>query len=293
MNMSRTIAVTLPGGYWVDGECFRGAEIRALTGEDEAFLLESGDSLLPAHRTTALLARCVARLGSAIPVTSDAIRQLTVGDREALLLHLRRLTFGDSLRCVLGCPEPECGERMDLELRTGDFLLPPYPRRNPRTEIRLRENGETYRIRFRLPTGGDQEAVADLALTDVEAASDLLLRRCVESVTASDGDAVRIEDLSTIKTRRLPAVMAELDPQAEIALNMVCPSCGHNFSTVFDTGDFFYRELRGRTRNLHREVHLLAFYYHWSESEILAMTSKRRQLYLSLLAEALSEGGRG
>ncbi|HEX7048849.1 MAG TPA: hypothetical protein VF188_01455 [Longimicrobiales bacterium] len=42
---------------------------------------------------------------------------------------------------------------------------------------------------------------------------------------------------------------------------------------------------------LYREVHHLAFHYHWSEAEILAMTRSKRQRYLSLLAQHLEAAG--
>jgi hypothetical protein len=42
--------------------------------------------------------------------------------------------------------------------------------------------------------------------------------------------------------------------------------------------------------SLYREVHLLAFYYHWTESEILSLTRSKRQRYLALLAGHLERG---
>ena len=287
--MSSAATITLPGGFWLDGVRHQEAELWPLTGDDETFSLETGESLLPAQRTTALLARCLTSLGPLTPVTPEAVRHLTVGDREALLLHLRRLTLGDHLLCVLSCPEPDCGEKMDLELAVSDLLLPPYPRMQERYETVVTENGVATRVRFRPPTGADQEAAAGLALSDPQAAADLVLRRCVESVIAEDDDDVPIEDWPPAVARQIPAIMAELDLHAELVLNLTCPVCGHAFSAIFDTAAYFFQELANRTKHLYREVHLLAFYYHWSEAEIMAMTASKRHRYLHLLAEALAE----
>jgi hypothetical protein len=270
----------------------------SFVGEDEAFLLDAGSALPPAQRTTALLARCLTRLGPLTPtqeaqrLTPDAVRDLTVGDREALLLHLRRLTLGNRLQCVLSCPDAACGERMDLDLRVSELLLPPYPHPQPWHETTVRENGTYYRVRFRLPTGADQEAVASLARHDAQAAADLLLRRCVDSVSAEDDIDQGAEDWPPAVARRLPAIMADLDPQAALMLNLTCPVCGYAFSVLFDTAAYFFQEISGRLDQLYREVHLLAFYYHWSEAEIMGMTTRKRQRYLDLLTEALMEGGR-
>ena len=285
--MDGTTTIKLPGGLWLDGACHREAGLRSLNGQDEVFLLERGESLLPARRTTALLARCLTHLGPLDRVATGTAAALTVGDREALLLHLRRLTLGERLRCVLACPEPDCGERMDLDLRVSDLLLPPYSHTQEWYETTITENGSNYSVRFRLPAGADQEAAATLAGSDPQAAADLLLRRCVEHAATEDGQPV--EDLPVAVIDRLPTIMSRLDPQAELMLNATCPVCDHAFTSLFDAATYLFQELDGRARHLYREVHSLAFYYHWSEAEIMGMTARKRHLYLDLLAEALTE----
>ena len=268
--------VTLPGGLWLGGVHHRQAELLPVAGADEVLLAEERFAS-PARRVTRLLGRCVrriGRIGGLEPVGEETVRALTVGDREALLLHLRRLTLGEVMPCVLACPD--CGEKLDLDLRVGDLLLPPYAEVRPSWETVV-EGG--YRVRFRLPTGADQEAAADCVDRDgAEAAEALLLRRCVESA----------EDWPAAVAREVPARMAELDPQAEISLDLACPACGRRFSALFDTASYFLGELAGDPARLFRQVHSLALHYHWSEPEILALTPRRRRMYLDLLAEAVS-----
>ncbi len=283
--------VTLPGGYWLDGLCHRVAELRSLTGDDEVFLLDVDESLFPAQQVTALLARCLISLGSLQLITGEVVRSLTVGDREALLLHLRRLTLDDRLQCVLNCPNSVCGEKMDLDLRVGDLLLLPYPHSQEWHEITLNEGSTSYQVCFRLPTGADQEASANLAQTDLQTATNLLLRRCVKWVTQGE-QPEPLDELPAAVEQQLPALMAELDPQAELMLNLNCPVCQHRFSALLDTATYFFQELSRQVRNFYWDVHLLAFHYHWSEAEIMAMPPRRRHLYLDLLADALTEGGR-
>jgi hypothetical protein len=281
------MSMTLPRGHWIDGVCHRDARLRPLAGEDEAFLCEAGESLLPAQTTTELLARCLIRLGPLEDVTPDTVRSLTVGDREALLLCLRRLTLGDRLQCVLRCPDPGCGEKMDLDLKTDDLLLPPYAGNDKYHELTVSDDGVSYTVRFRPPTGADAEAVAPLALTDPRAAADELLSRCVESVHREDGQPVDV--LPSVVSETLPARLSEIDPQAELMLNLACPECQKDFSALLDAGGYFFQEIAAGIRRLYRDVHLLAFYYHWSEAEIMGMTCKKRQRYLDLLSVALAE----
>lgn len=286
--MTDPVAATIPGGAWVNGARCCEARLRALTGQDQAFLMEEAPSLLPAQWTTEVLARCLTRLGPCEPVTRDGVRSLTVGDREALLLHLRRLTAGDRLQCVLTCPFPDCGEKLDLDLKVADLLVPPYCGAREKYEVWVRDPDAAYRVCFRLPTGFDQEAAAVLARTDSSAAVGLLLRRCVESIVSADGAAV--EGFPEALLDPLSATMADLDPQAEITLRITCPACGGAFAAVFDTANYLFQELQAGMRHLDHEVHLLAYHYHWSPSEILGMSAQRRGRYLQLLEEELSRG---
>ena len=288
------VEVTLPGGLEADGSWHRQAWLRPLVGRDEVFLAEQADELPPAARTTALLARCLRRLGPLAPVPTAATRALTVGDREAMLLHLRRLTLGERLSCVLACPDPACGEKLDLDLRVTDLLVPPYPRPAALHEAVVDgEAGESYRVRFRLPTGADQEAAVPLAADDPAAAADFVLRRCVVGLEGPDGNERPADELPPAVAAALQRLMAELDPQAEIVLELTCPACETSFVAPFDAADYLARELARRRGDLYREVHLLAFYYHWRETDILAMTGRKRRLYLELLSEALRAGGSG
>jgi hypothetical protein len=282
--------ITLPGGCWIGGTRHREAGLRPINGSDEDFLLDAGSLLPPAHRTTALLARCLERLGPAGPVTPETVRSLTVGDREALLLHLRLLTLGDRLQGVVDCPNSDCGEKMDLDLKVGDLLLPPYEDCRRSYEAEVADNGSDYRVHFRLPTGADQEDVVVAARTDPQAAAELLLHRCVESVTG--GDEEPVETLPPAVADRISDVMSGLDPQAELTLSLTCPACDHTFLAPFDAASYLFQELDGRVKRLYREVHLLAFYYHWSEAEIIDMPDRKRRLYLELLEEALAEEAR-
>jgi hypothetical protein len=256
-------AATLPHGLWADGVRRCDAELRPLTGADEEFLLDAGSSLLPAERTTALLERCLLRLGPHAPAGAEQVRSLVVGDREALLLQLRRLTLGDRLLCVATCPA--CGEQLDVELRVGDLLLEPYGD--------APERHEGLGVVYRAVTGADQEAGARLARDDLAAAERAVLGRCVEAGELTDAVA-----------RDLPALLADADPQAQLVLRTACAACGEGFAVDLDVGAYLERELAGERDALYREVHVLASHYHWSEAELLALTPAKRRRYLGLVA---------
>jgi len=288
--MNAEVAVTLPGGTWHGERRVREAVIRPLRGRDEAFLAETAAVCLPVEWATALLTRCVERIGPVDEFVPQFVDGLTVGDREALLLHVRRATFGETISCALDCPVPACAERLEWDLHIEDLLQPPYAKAEPFYEEALHgETGEAWTVRFRLPTGADQKATASTAIEDPEVAADKILLRCVESVTTKDGKHVPDAEWLASVRACLPERILDLDPQAELTLTLTCPVCGHIFTALLDAADYFFREVDRRGRSLYEEVHQLAYHYHWSEGEIMSMGPRTRRRYLELLADTLGE----
>ena len=286
--MPAGVAFTLPHGVRAGSEWTRDARLHALTGAEEEFLAEEGATLAPAERTTELLARCVDRIGP-IEASPETVLQLTIGDREALLLQIRRLTFGDRLEAVVACPSADCGERMDLELSVGDLLVEPSLGEDDWRQGAVARAGSRYTVRYRAPTGADQRDAARLA-TDLPAAAALVLERCLGGVVDDRGEPVA--EVPAAVAEALPELMASCDPQAEILLSLACPACATRFRVLFDAGEYLARELEAQREGLYREVHQLALHYHWSEAEILAMPTGKRRRYLELLADAVQQGAR-
>jgi hypothetical protein len=280
-----TVTVSVPGGRWVDGVRYRDVEIRPLPTRDEFLLADAQEEVAghsTASRLTWLLSRCVVRLAPGTAGNADSVRDLTVGDREALALHVRRLLFGERMAGVVSCPD--CRERLDLELSVDQLLVPAYPDALPSYQTTIQEGGAEYRVRFRLPTGRDQEQAGSLADGATESA-DVILERCIVEVSRVDGDVGQsgAPDLTALIAPHVSALMAELDPQAVLNLDMRCPSCSHDFVVPFSPSAFLVREVVERSKRLISEVHALAMTYHWSESAILALPTRRRHAYLDLL----------
>jgi hypothetical protein len=267
------VRVALSGG--------REVWLRAIGDEDETFILDTAGALLPGARATALVARCLTD-------GESQSRTLTVGDREALLLHLRRLSLGESIDCVLRCPAASCSETLECRLQISDLLMPQGVAADPGTVI-IDAGGARFRVSFRPPAAADVDHAAALITDDIEHAAMSIFERCV---VAAERDAVPITAAEVPATVRMAveAAMAAANPQAEIQLAMRCPACGNEFTSLFDTATFFLRELDERaTRTLH-DVHALAQHYHWSEADILRLPARRRSQYIELVREAKARG---
>jgi hypothetical protein len=264
-----TVRVVLPHGTE--------AEIRSPRGRDELELAEAAGRTTPIRLATALLARCLVRLGEIARPGEEVVRGLALGDRDALLLHLRRHTFGDRMSCVVACPGPDCGRPMDVELMAGQLLDRPLPSAEQALEVVVADQ----RARFWVPRVADIEAGADRASSDPDGAVQVVLDRCVERVDPA-GSRPCPELVDAIEER-----IMEADPFACTVLSLACPECGHAFRVPFDPADYFLRELAGPRGQLFEDVHQLAFHYHWSESDILDLPRDRRLRYLDLVADAL------
>jgi hypothetical protein len=250
--------------------------LRPLTGCEEEWLAQHQD-VPNAIRISRILNACVLRLDDEKP-PRDLARRMLVGDRDYLILQLRRLTLGDRVLAIVDCPS--CRSKMDVDFDAAAIPIESGVHNDATYEIELpRRAGHPSRaVRFRLPSGGDQEAVLGL---DVEAAGERLLERCLLDSTAVP---LAVEEKACVI-----AAMEERAPRVELELELACPECGDVFVMPFDTTAFFLDELRISAGQLLREVHFLAFYYHWNESEILGLVRDRRRAYLSLLSDTLHQ----
>ncbi len=282
--------VMLRNGCWQDGVCLREVRVRAVAEDDDGLVDDLSAAAIPLERDTRLLERCVLGLGN-----EEDVNQLSLGDRETLLLHARRLTFGSQIDCVLPCPE--CGERMDFQLRADRLLAQQDAGAQPLYFDEIMQAGvESFQVRFRVPCGADlEDALREPKRRPVEAVLAVLARSVAwvrsdgESEDASARATIPMDEWPSELAARVSERMAELDPHAETALQLTCPACRHSFTTTFDIGDYFFRELKERELRRYQEVHQLALAYHWSESEILNMSPRKRQLYLDLLAESYGD----
>ena len=147
----------LPGGLIeANGRRLAQAMLRSLTGAEEDWLA-ANPGVPSATAVTSLLSASLVRLDD-VSVDIDLVRHLLIGDRDYLMLQLRRITLGDQVRAVVHCPA--CSEKMDIDFAVQDVPVERRPQSS--ATYALDHGGRT--LRFRLPVGGDQEAVLNMAL---------------------------------------------------------------------------------------------------------------------------------
>lgn len=274
--------LSLLNGLWRDGVRHDRASLRPLTGADELGLAEA--EIWPAMRTTAVLSATLRAIGAITPVASADVRQLSIGDRERLLLALCALSFGPLLDAVVNCPH--CAEVIEVPLDLDTVLAAqsasaPVPGPEPEHTVAL----GPLTLRFRLPSGADHEHAAPIAAADPDRGAAALRDACVVAVTDCDaGEGSRAAVPDALEAM-LEDALRRLDPGAEMILALDCPACAERVSCILDAAALLAGRL-GPPGNILVEVDRLARAYHWSEAAILALPTARRQRYLALLARA-------
>ena len=201
----------------------------------------------------------------------DELCTLSLGQRDTLLLKVRQRTFGDQMAAYTDCPS--CRESLEFSLSCDALSSDPRPDAVTTKTITIAG------AEFRLRCPDSRDAAAAAASHDVEVARRTLFARCVIQKNSADST---IDALPEWVQMAIANELAAIDPQAEMLLNLSCPSCRHSWQALFDIGAYLWTEMRARARRLLQEVDALARAYGWSESEILAMSPARRGLYLQM-----------
>lgn len=224
-----------------------------------------------------VLERALALLIAACPeIDSDTLAALSIGQRDALLLQLREWMFGAQIVNTAKCPR--CLQLVEWENRIADIRLQSLKITTPPAEFRM--NRGNYCLRFRLPASKDIALVLNSPLGDSNSVD--LLKRCIVSarLAGEECDPGSLpENLFAALRRR----MEELDPQAEIKIDLTCPQCSHRWQVLFDIASFLWAEINHWAERTLKTVHKLASAYGWSEHDILNLSPVRRQLYLGLV----------
>lgn len=225
------------------------------------------------------LDRALTLLGAVWPDRGRAeLAQLSVGTRDGLLLSLRERLFGRELRATVTCAG--CGEALDLPLSTADLRAAPALEAPPAGGVEHEIVAGDTTVRFRLVDSGDLAAILGCAEADV--AQRALLRRVVLSARRS-GDSV--DELPAEVLALLERRLAELDPQADVSLDLTCPSCSHRWQAPFDILPFVWNDVDRWARSFFGAVDTLARVYGWREADVLALSPRRRRVYLDMAVQ--------
>ena len=213
--------------------------------------------------------RALKLLSAGCPESVERLSVLTIGERDAKLLALRERIFGPTIASVATCPGCDVSLEQSFtveDIRVSETAADPV--------LSVDVNGET--VPFRLPNSLDLTALA--LFDDPDKARAHLVGRCL--LTASFGEEGTASPSEPL-IHRIADAMAQADPLGDIQITLTCPACSLAWQEPFDIVAFFWSELTAWASRVVEQVHRLASAYGWSEADILSMSPRRRELYLS------------
>ncbi|HET7110108.1 MAG TPA: hypothetical protein VFI41_04510 [Gemmatimonadales bacterium] len=232
-------SVELPGGYIhpADGKLYAEAEVRELTGVDEEMLAKPEVTKSLGRFTQLLLQRGVTRIGPFENPSNSIIGSLLVGDRDMLLVAIRRATYGDDLEMEVGCPA--CGEQLDLKYDLGKDI-PVKQMENPLERAFTYTTKKGRQLQANLAVGVDQEAILNASNKTVPELNTLLLSRCVMDKAGVPLGVEGIRALGIHDRRELLKQITERQPGPKYqSLDITCPVCAKEFPLSLTLYDLF------------------------------------------------------
>lgn len=231
--------ITLPIGIEKDGKRYRTVIIDEMTGLDEEILANPKHKASPGRAITNLLQRVIQEVPGLMDAKANPTKlapkpmviNMYQADRDAILIGLRRLSFGDTITTQWKCSR--CGEPNEEEV---DF-----------TELDTREwdEDEDCVLEFelprgvvspdgkrlktgvlRFPTGADTERVSKMARQDPGGATSALLAALIKDIEGMPVDANVTKRMASRDRQYLGELFKSELPGVQLTVDLTCPDCG-------------------------------------------------------------------
>jgi len=259
--------ILLPGGLQFSGDIRRRIRVKPITGHASLGYIEA------LNQTTNLPLAVTRLLGEVLEVNGRSIgfraaEAMCVGDRRYAMLNLGRLLAGDHVWTHPQCPR--CERLFDVGVRRSELPVKQAGDGFPFAEVELRGS----KLRLRVPTGLDQARSLKWGKT---ARLDLI-RSCLISVSGNKSLDEFVADLGTEEIEEIERILDDVAPDVGTRIATACPYCNAEHEVELSP-----YELGVDKAHLFREIHTLAYHYHWSETDVLSLSHERRQRYIGMI----------
>ena len=195
------------------------AEIRELTGFDEEAISKIGNI---GKALLAILERATVKIGDE-PATKDLLDLLYAGDRETILLAIRKITFGSDIQVgPTSCESCDTEQIFDIDLDKDVTLRKLDGDRQFTVKCKIGE------VTVELPTGiAQKEMINSTDKTSAELDT-ILLKNCVKTINGSDVfDPTVVKNLGIKDRRTILNEIIRRNPGPQLGnVKKECQSCG-------------------------------------------------------------------
>lgn len=226
--------VELPGGYaTASGKIVKVAEVRELTGADEEAISRAGSR---AKALNVIIQRGLVRVGDE-EVTKDTLDTLLSGDRDAILIGIRKVTFGNTLDMSIRCPSCLDEHESTVDLNT-DVPVVSLPSAEDRFWVVSTKSGP---VGVTLPTGVVQKRLMDNADKTSSEINTLLLSGCVLTVNGipSMGAHTALSLGMSDRTKIIEEIIRRNPGPRLGEVKIACKACGEDIDLPLSLLDLF------------------------------------------------------
>jgi endogenous inhibitor of DNA gyrase (YacG/DUF329 family) len=233
-------SVELFGGFETKTGLRMAVAIREMSGWDEETIFNPKLARNPEKLITELLFNVIAD-GD---LTKNQIHEIYGGDRDILLLELRRLSYGDEMTMTIPCPR--CRQESDFLIHLEQVELKPF--KSVDTPFELKKGFEKDKVTFAKgklfqPKGRDNEQFTQSLSVNVGRANSELLASCVKF---DDLEEVTVEDIGNLSAKeknQLLKLMGDNSFGPDLEQEVSCPECGDKITLSISLVDLFRPEL--------------------------------------------------
>lgn len=233
-----------------DGVCHKTFTIREMTGADEEYVNRADIKSNGAKITTALLSRCVQSVGTLTRKSvgnpkdwEDIFKKMFVGDRDVILLELRRISIGETIEVSHTCPNPECKAKLKTEISIDELQINEF---DGLREIPF-ELPKGYKDRkgvlhktgvMRRPNGLDGELLTPIAKKNIAKAETTLLTRICKFDDGAYIDESVMASLSVKDRNYLQSLLNDHQFGVDMTVDIMCDHCGELFKGNLNQSNF-------------------------------------------------------
>jgi hypothetical protein len=255
------VSVTLPCGILKDKQIHRDAEIVPMTGLTRKSIAREEVRNNPIKTTDIILSHCLKRVGPVTAISPRFLSDMLIGDRDFLLLEIRRISMGDSIKSRVTCGE--CKNSIDITFKLDELetihlkegfeivekiqlaegmLEMPDGIRVFRVDVPASAAHKGVAAKFRYPNGGDQAIVIEHIRKNPIAANYKLYSACLVEWNGEVGpfretffDSEPVTLLDAFENKFNDALPGPILDQ-----KVPCPVCQTPIEMSFQGSDFLF-----------------------------------------------------
>lgn len=226
--------VKLPGGFIENGELITTVEVRELNGVDEEAIAKASTT---GKALNVLLQRGLVKVGSREATLAD-LDNLLSGDRDAILIGIRKITFGKTIEFGVGCVS--CGTEQPVAIDL-DEDVPVKTMADQIVDRTWRVATKKGYVTVSLPTGITQKKLLENADKSSAEINTILLSGCVMDVNGEPSmGASTVLNLGMQDRSKIVEEIINRNPGPRLGeVKKTCKACGEDIALPLSLVDLF------------------------------------------------------